>query len=142
MAQSPEKIKVRKFESDFYFFQKGTVSDTISAGLNEIFYMKISKDKRCDTRIEIENGQLLKAGNDTTFRLKHMVNLNYLHLFKDSVIVRDESNAKDKKVAEKCSHYKSLINGSNSTSFPNVITIRFINTNDEKVFLINRFYYK
>jgi hypothetical protein len=142
VAQSPEKIKVRKFESEFYFFQKGESADTISSGKHDVFYMKITNNSGCNTRIEVENGQLLKDGNDTTFRLKHMVNMNYVHLFKDSSNVRESGNTTTKKVKEKCTNYTSLINGSNSSPDPNIITIRFINIPDEKTYLINRFYYK
>lgn len=145
-SQTPDKIRIRKLDSDFYFFQVGTASDTIGFNKNDIFYMKISANNGCRTRIEIENGQLLKAGNDSTFRLKHLVNLNYLHQFTDTAIVEEEkmqgATVSRKKTISKCAIYKVMINGMNTSSNPNLIIIRFINTENEKVILENSFYYK
>src|SRR5688572_20923809 len=40
-AQTPDKITVKK-EDAFYFFQAGKKTDTISAGKNDRFYLKMS----------------------------------------------------------------------------------------------------
>jgi hypothetical protein len=145
-AQVTEKIKVRRSENDIYLFQKGEKSDTVSNGRHDLFFMIVPKHLRCETRIEIENGQLLKAGNDTTYRLKHLSNLNYLHQFNDSTVLVEVApngfKQSAKKVIEKCSLYTVLINGSNTSADASVITIRVINITNDKVILSNRFYYK
>jgi hypothetical protein len=61
-------------------------------------------------------------------------------MFNDSVSTT--KTFPQKKALEKCTLYKVLINGSNSSTDPKKIIIRFINTNNEKVFLTNVFYFK
>jgi hypothetical protein len=142
----PDKIKIKKDDNSLYFFQVGTSSDTISSGKNDIFYFKLSKDKRCATRVEVENGQLLKL-NDTTLKLIYIPHLNYLHNFADSIFINEEKNSKglsryEQMTIEKCSIYKSMINGTNSSPNSRAITIRFIENFDNKAVLSNAFYYR
>ena len=68
-AQDYTKLKIKKLESSFHFFQLSLQHDTISDNENDLFYMKISPVKRCNTRIDVQNGQLQRAQSDTIFKL-------------------------------------------------------------------------
>jgi hypothetical protein len=131
-----DKIKVRKTDSEFYFFQQGRKSDTISSNSN-LFVMQIPKSKRCTYKIEIQNGQLLKTKNDTVFKLVKLNNLNYIHYYSDTLTTMKNSNAPDK-----CSKYTVAIDGANNLNTPNIIRIRFVNSFNDSTILINKFYYK
>ena len=137
-AQTPDKIKVKK-EDEFYFFQAGNKTDTISSNRNDLFYLKITGATRCETRIEIVNGRLYKTTNDTIFRLKRNPNLRYEHYFSDSIFVAKHPKGQAK--PENCHKFVTHINGAQEGD-GNTITIHFYNINTRKTLLTNKFYYK
>jgi hypothetical protein len=137
-AQVPDKIKVRK-EDEFYFFQTGNKTDTISAGKNDLFYLKITGNTRCETRIEVVNGRLYRTSNDTIFQLKRNPNLQYEHYYSDSVFVGRD--LKEPKPQRNCNKFVTHINGALEGD-GNVISIQFYNLNTRKTLLTNKFYYK
>jgi hypothetical protein len=137
-AQTPDKIKVKK-EDEFYFFQKGSKSDSISQGKNDLFYLKITGETRCQTRIEVVNGRLYKTANDTIFLLKRNPNLQYEHYFSDSIFVAKHPKGQTK--PENCFKFVTHINGAQEGD-GNTITIHFYNIETRKTLLTNKFYYK
>jgi hypothetical protein len=138
-AQIPDKIKVEK-EDDFYFFQAGNKRDTISANKGDLFYLKISGQTRCETRIEVVNGRLYKTSNDTIFQLKKNPNLQYEHYFSDSVFV-EKADLKAPNARRRCNKFVTHINGALEGD-GNTITIQFYNINTRKTLLTNKFYYR
>jgi hypothetical protein len=138
-SQTPDKIKIKK-EDEFFFFQAGKKTDTISPGKGDLFYLKLTGQKRCDYHIEVENGQLLKTGNDSLFRLVKIQNFKYLHYFVDSVMVSKDRFAKQ--VTEKCFKYKTFVNGAHNADPKNRIYIRIFNVTTGDTLLTNKFYYR
>lgn len=136
-AQVPDKIRIKK-EDEFYFFQVGKKTDTISSQ-NDKFYLKITGKMRCETRIEIVNGRLYKTANDTIFQLKKNPNLQYEHYFSDSAFVAKPP--KGQTAPENCFKFVTHINGAQEGD-GNTITIQFYNINTRQTLLTNKFYYK
>ncbi len=132
-----DKIKIRRSDSEFYFFQLGKKTDTISKNKNDLFFLQIPRSKRCDYKIEIQNGQLLKTKSDTVFKLVRLNNIDYIHYYEDSVTTNKNSN-----IYSRCSKYKVAINGANNLNTPHNIQIKFINTSNDSIILINKFYFK
>jgi hypothetical protein len=137
-AQSPDKIKVKK-EDEFYFFQTANKNDTISSNKNDLFYLKITGETRCQTRIEVVNGRLYKTANDSIFQLKRNPNLQYEHYFSDSVFIAKHPKGQSK--PENCFKFVTHINGAQEGD-GNTITIHFYNINTRQTLLTNKFYYK
>ncbi len=133
-----EKIKIKK-EDSFFFFQTGQKSDTISLNKNDLFYLKMTGKTGCNTRIEIENGRLMRTKNDTVFQLKNVPHLQYEHYFQDSTFVANKS--KPGVVNDNCHKFITHINGANEAK-GNVIKIIFYNVNTKDALLSNTFYYK
>ena len=100
--------------------------------------MHIPADQRCNTRIDVENGELRQAGSDTLYRLVHVGLINYTHYYADSVSYGAKQF--DKHVS-KCRNYKILINGTNSGD-PGQVTIRFYDSARDSLLLTNHFYYR
>jgi hypothetical protein len=137
-SQVPEKIKVKK-EDVFYFFPVKPKSDTITANQNDLFYLKVTGETRCTTRMEIVNGRLYKTDVDTIFRLKKVPNLQYEHYFMDSIFVANKPKTKE---AEKsCSKFVTHINGAQEGD-GNVIVIQFYNITTRETFLVKKYYYR
>jgi len=133
-----EKIRIKK-EDSFYFFQLGQKSDTISPNKNDLFYLKMTGKLGCNTRIEIENGRLLKTKNDTVYQLKNIPNLQYEHYFQDSTFVANKN--KPGATNDNCRKFITHINGANEAK-GNTVKIVFYNVNSKNVVLSNTFYYK
>jgi hypothetical protein len=134
-SQNKEVIRVRSAH-DFYFFQKGAKTDTISANKNDVFYMLIPPSMRCNVRIEVENGFLSPTPADTVFRLKHVVCTNYIHFYTDNLLLSEKPSVRA------CDRYKMAINGSNSLPDKQVITVSFYNAEKGSLLLVNHFYYR
>jgi hypothetical protein len=133
----PAKVKIKKQDSEFYFFQLGKSNDTISKNKNDLFYLQIPQAKRCTYKIEIQNGQLLKTKSDTVFKLVKLNNLNYIHYYSDSLIPFGGGIQ-----FRKCFKYNYKIDGANNLNNPNIIQIRFVNSFNDSTILVNKFYYK
>jgi hypothetical protein len=133
-----EKIKIKK-EDNFYFFQIGQRSDSISLNKNDLFYLKMTGKLGCNTRIEIENGRLMRTKNDTVFQLKNIPNLQYEHYFQDSTFVANKN--KPGEINDNCRKFITHINGANEAKGSTVKVI-FYNVNSKDVLLSNTFYFK
>lgn len=139
-----EKISVKKQDTAFYFFQTDKKSDTLIKGKNDLFYMYIPSNKRCNTKIEIRNAQLIKTKKENIFQLKQIPGINYIHLFNDSLTEHASLNTKkklsDKKTGQACLKYNTLVNGANNGAANSIVTIKFIDLKTNSVFLSNKFY--
>ncbi len=138
-SQTPDKIKIKK-EDSFFFFQIGQKSDTLSLNKSDLFYLKFTGKIGCNTRIDIENGRLMKTKNDTIFQLKNIPNLQYQHYFQDSTFVAHTN--KPGQVNDNCHKFITHINGANEGSTSHTIKIVMYNVNTKDVILSNTFYYK
>lgn len=137
-SQVPEKIKIKK-EDSFYFFQIGQKSDTITQGKNDLFYLKMTGGIGCTSRIEIENGRLMKTKNDTIFLLKNVPHLQYEHYFQDTTFIANKP--KTGETNNNCRKFITHINGANENK-GNVVKIVIYKINTKEVLLTNTFYYK
>lgn len=146
VAQDYTKLKVKKQNQYFYFFQLSNPGDTVSDNENDLFFMKISREKRCSTRIEVQNGQLQRSQSDTIFKLVYLRNMNYRHFFTDSIPNEQKSKhqkkSADKKNPGNCIQYKTEVNGANNGSDSQLIIVKFVNALNDSVYITNKFYYK
>lgn len=111
-------LKVKKEDNRFLFFQKGLKSDTVIKNKNDLFYIKLPDSLKQNIQIFLNNGQFIKTDNDTIYRLIQIPGMKYSHSKTDSV-------------------FNTLLEG-NCTPSKN-ISVEFINTKTQKVFLKNIF---
>ncbi len=143
-AQDYTKLKIKKQFEFFHFFQLGMPHDSIADNENDLFFMKISNAKRCNTKIEISNGQL-QSQSDSIFKLVFLKNMKYLHVFMDSIPVgkpRNQKKTSGKYHNDNCEVFKTLVNGANDNSNSRIITVKFKNATNDSVYLTNKFLYK
>lgn len=111
-------LKIKKEDNRFLFFQKGTKNDTLIKNKTDLFYIKLPDSLKNNIQIFLKNGQFVKTDNDTLYRLIQIPGMKYSHSKPDSVFI-------------------TLLEG-NCTPSKN-ISIEFINTKTQKVFLKNIF---
>lgn len=111
-------LKIKKEDNRFLFFQKGTKNDTLIKNKTDLFYIKLPDSLKSNIQIFLKNGQFVKTDNDTLYRLIQIPGMKYSHSKPDSV-------------------FNTLLEG-NCTPSKN-ISIEFINTKTQKVFLKNIF---
>ena len=111
-------LKVKKEDNRFLFFQKGLKSDTLIKNKTDVFYIKLPDSLKQNIQIFLKNGQFVKTNNDTLYRLIQIPGMKYSHSKTDSV-------------------FNTLLEG-NCTPSKN-ISVEFINTKTQKVFLKNIF---
>ncbi len=143
-AQDYTKLKIKKQFEFFHFFQLGIPHDSIADNENDLFFMKISNAKRCNTKVEVMNGQL-QSQSDSIFKLVFLRNMNYLHIFVDSIPngkPKNQKKSNGKYHNDNCTQFKTLVNGAGSNSNSNVITVKFKNASNDSVYLTNKFHYK
>lgn len=138
IGQNLKKIKIKK-EDRLYFFQVGPKSDTISTNKNDLFYLRITGNLGCTSRIEVENGRLMKTKNDTTFQLKYIPNLQYEHYFQDSTFNASKPN--NASANTNCHKFITHINGANENK-GNIIKVTIYNIQSKDVLLNNTYYYR
>ena len=114
-AQNPKLIKVKKDQSTFFFFQKGSKSNLITPNKSDVFYLVLSDSLKQVLEIETENAQITAAENDSLVLIKYLPGINYLHKYipqeKDN-----ESNGvlSSKKQLPSHLQLQTLINGASS----------------------------
>ncbi len=114
-------VKIKKEDNRFLFFQKGIKTDTIIKKKSDVFYIKLPDSLKQDIQIYIKNGQFVKTDNDTLYRLIPISGMKYSHSKPDSV-------------------FNTLLEGHCEPS--KTISIEFINTKTQNVFLKNNFIVK
>lgn len=131
LAQTIQKIHLKKDAAAFYFFQKGKASDTIFIGKTDVFYLLLTDSLKEKLNIEIKNAQLLTDKNDSLVLLKYMPGINYLHKFlpqdEDIIQIELKHNGKNKL------QLVPLINGANEIK-KNKIEILFIDKISKNIF--------
>ena len=131
IAQTIQKIHLKKDAAAFYFFQKGKASDTIFIGKTDVFYLLLSDSLKEKLNIETKNAQLLAEKNDSLVLLKYMPGINYLHKFlpqeNDLIQLEIKQNRKNKL------QIVPLIDGANEIK-SNKIEILFIDKTSKNIF--------
>lgn len=111
-------FKVKKEDNRFLFFQKGIKSDTIIKNKSDLFYIKLPDSLKNNIQIFLKNGQFVKTDNDTLYRLIPILGMKYSHSKPDSV-------------------FNTLLEGNCPPS--KNISVEFINTKTQQIFLKNIF---
>ncbi len=134
-SQTPEVIKVKKTNTNLYFFQKGNSSDTITKTKGNLFYLIVKDTLKNRLNIFIENGQLVKTNNDSVFKLNYVKGMAY-----ECVFVKSVTTELKNKVITKYD-FKCLINGVSAEESKKII-FRFRLKNEPNNLLVNTFYFK
>ncbi|MBL7931276.1 MAG: hypothetical protein JNL60_05225, partial [Bacteroidia bacterium] len=113
----------------FYFFQKGTSSDTITSGSHDLFYIKISDTLKSDFTFWIENAQLQSFEGDTVLKLRYVPGLRYEAYY----LKKDNADLKY--------HWDNFVNGA-ATIEKEKIRIQVFEKMDHNLLLENTFIYK
>lgn len=129
------KIKIEKPDGNLYFYQLGTISDTISSGDHDLFYLVATGLKTCDLKIEIENGMFKTTKNDSIYQLVRMPGMKYIHVFSDT-----SSYIRDKKEIAPCPTFMSYVNGISVLENPHFIFITIISRKGKDAILENVYY--
>lgn len=127
-SQSPSAVKIKKYNSDFYFYQKGSRTDTISRSKGNYFYLVVNDSLKSQLSIFIENGQLIETKNDSLYKFVYVKGLSYECLFK-----------KPTDIGQKW-QYEVLVNGT-TPELPNKVIIRLKKREASKYLIENKFYY-
>lgn len=126
-SQSPAAVKIKKYNSALYFYQKGTHTDTISKTKGNIFYLVANDSLKSQIHIFIENGQLVKTKNDSVFKFVYVKGMSYECFF---LKIFNENKWK----------FETLVNGTTSER-PDKVIFR-VKKRNESVYLIeNKFSY-
>lgn len=120
-ASAQYVLKIKKEDNRFLFFQKGIKNDTVVKNKSDLFYIKLPDSLKQDIQIYIKNGQFIKTDNDTLYSLIQIPGMKYSHSKPDSV-------------------FNTLLEGNCRPS--KTISIEFINTKTQNVFLKNNFIVK
>lgn len=114
-------IKVKREDNRFLFFQLGQKSDTLIKNKSDLFLIKLPDSLKTNIQIFLNNGQFIKTDKDSIYQLKPIAGMKYSHTKSDSV-------------------FNTLLEGHCNPS--KTISIEFINTKTQKVFLKNNFIVK
>ena len=119
-VQAQYKVKVKKEDNCFLFFQVGNKCDTIVKNKNDIFLMKLPDSLKQNINVFITNGQLVQIKKDSLYKLMNVPGMKYSHSTPNAL-------------------FNTLLEG-NCTDSKN-ITVEFINTKTQQCFLKNKFTY-
>jgi len=128
-SQSSQKIRIRKDQTSFYFFQKGKSTDTISSGHCDLFYIRVSDTLKNELTFWIENAQLQIYQADTVLKLKYIPGLRYEAYF----LKKDSADVKYK--------WSNFVNGAAALEKKR-IRIQIFDRKDHELLLENNFVYK
>jgi hypothetical protein len=120
-AKAQYSLKIKKEDNRFLFFQKGIKNDTLIKSKTDLFYIKLPDSLKQQVGIYIQNGQFIITDNDTIYRLRPVKGMKYSHSKPDST-------------------FNTLLEGNCNPS--NTISIEFINTLTQQVYLKNNFIVK
>lgn len=111
-------FKIKKEDNRFLFFQVGIKNDTIIKNKTDLFFIKLPDSLKKNIQVFLKNGQFIKTGNDSIYRLIPILGMKYSHSKPDSI-------------------FNTLLEGNCSPS--KIITIEFINNLNQKRLLQNNF---
>ena len=115
------KVKIKREDNRFLFFQLGTKSDTLIKNQSDLFLIKLPDSLKNEIRIFITNGQFVKSSNDSLFLLRFVPGMKYSHSQQESI-------------------FETLVEGNCSPS--KLISIEFLNTRTRQQILQNNFIVK
>lgn len=120
-ASAQYSIKVKREDNRFLFFQLGQKSDTIIKNKSDLFLIKLPDSLKTTIQIFLNNAQFIKTDKDSIYQLKPISGMKYSHTKPDSM-------------------FNTLLEGHCNPS--KTVSIEFINTKTQKVFLKNKFIVK
>lgn len=125
-AQLPDKIKFKKENNGFFFFQKGNTTDTISLNRGDLFYLHVGDSLKKTISILVENASMWPVQGDTTIQLRYVPGIRYEHVY-----IKEQAHATGYT-------FKSLVNGS-AVVEKNKILIQVFDKRKEDIILENRY---
>lgn len=134
-GQEPPTIKVKKINSNVYFFPKNAPGDTIIKNKTDLFYLVVSDLIKSKTTIYVENGTFSRTDNDSIYKLNYISGISYECVFYKTTITNKKGEVKNGY------EFKSQINGTSGQP-KNQVLVYFKYESEVKPFIENRFYYK
>jgi hypothetical protein len=77
LVNAQQKIKIKREDNRFLFYQTGTKSDTVGKNKSDIFRIHFPDSIQHSLVIHLRNGQLVKTKNDSLFRLLYIPGMKY-----------------------------------------------------------------
>lgn len=115
------KVKIKREDNRFLFFQLSSKTDTIIKNKNDLFLIKLPDSLRSNIQIFLSNGQFIKSENDSIYQLKSIPGMKYSHTKSDSI-------------------FNTLLEGNCLPS--KTISIEFKNIATQEIFMRNNFIVK
>ncbi|MES2133298.1 MAG: hypothetical protein V4506_13205 [Bacteroidota bacterium] len=76
-SKAQQKIKVKKEDNRFFFFQTGVKNDTVIKHKTDLFRIHFPDSAQQQFVIHIQNAQFIKTKNDSLFRLAYIPGMKY-----------------------------------------------------------------
>lgn len=125
-GQDTKRLKLKKDRNAIYFFQKGTASNQLLEGQNDVFYLLVPDSLKPNIIINAENAELVQQSNDSLVLCKVLPGIRYEHYYRLD--------------AERKFRYVVGVNGA-SVVAPPLILIQFTDKRTGIIIFENRFYY-
>ena len=88
VLNAQEKIKIKREDNRFLFYQVGNKSDTIILNKSDLFFIKLPDSLKKTIQINVENGLFKIVHKDSlTYQLQIVKGMKYSHSKQDSVFV-------------------------------------------------------
>lgn len=116
-----QKIKVKRIDNRFFFYQAGIKNDTIIKYKSDLFFVKFPDSLQHHVVIYIQNGQLINTKNDSLFQFMPVSGMKYSLSKPDSTFI-------------------TMLEGVCTAS--KNITIEVLNKRTDKIILKNKFLVK
>jgi hypothetical protein len=127
-AQPAATIRFKRTGELIFFFQQGPQSDTIFRTRHHRFYLLVPDSLKPQITLEVENGRLMPATNDSIVEFSHMKGLKY-----ESLYLAGEDTPGVRRL-------NTLVNGASSLP-EHQIRIRILHRKTERPLLENPFIY-
>ena len=120
--RAQEKVKIKREDNRFLFYQIGIKSDTIMPHQSDLFFIKLPDSLKQNLQINVANGLFKSVYKDSLiYQLQIVKGMKYSHTKPDSLFI-------------------TLLEG-NCTPSPK-IEINFLNTSTQKIIFKNIFFTK
>ncbi len=122
VLHAQEKLKIKREDNRFLFYQIGNKNDTIILNKSDLFFIKLPDSLKQSLQINIANGLFKAINNDSLiYQLQIVKGMKYSHTKPDSI-------------------FMTLLEGNCIPSHK--IEINFLNTFTQKVIFKNTFFTK
>jgi hypothetical protein len=122
LSNAQEKVKIRREDNRFLFYQIGNKNDSILLNRSDLFFIKLPDSLKQNLQINVENGLFKAIRKDSlTYQLQIVKGMKYSHTKPDSL-------------------FMTLLEGNCISSHK--IEINFLNTLTQKVIFKNTFFIK